>query len=136
MTAPVLFLDIRETVCFLISHRSLSLCPLCVMFSVCYNFLGDCWDGMMECEYFGLDMEKKCNSLCFYCSRERGGEVSASVNPVRFGPKVGQISPKWDKSGFFLDLSEPKHTEISLIKSRFCPIWGQCDPVWAQILSS
>jgi len=36
---------------------------------------------------------------------------------VRFGTKVGQIGSKWDKSGtFFLDRSEPKHTEICSAK--------------------
>jgi len=31
---------------------------------------------------------------------------------VRFGPKMGQIGPKWEKSGTFSDLDEPIRTEI------------------------
>ena len=63
----------------------------------------------------------------------------------RFGSKVGQISPKWDKSGAFSDhisvhfvgeirdylgpiptslLIEPNVLKSDLKKSRICPIWG------------
>ena len=31
---------------------------------------------------------------------------------VRFGPKVGQTGPKWEKSITFSDLDEPKSTKI------------------------
>ena len=31
---------------------------------------------------------------------------------VRFGPKVGQIGPKWEKSETFTDIGEPKCTGI------------------------
>ena len=31
---------------------------------------------------------------------------------IRIRPKVGQIGPKFDKSGTFSDLIEPKYTEI------------------------
>ena len=50
---------------------------------------------------------------------------------VRYGPKVGQIGPKWDKSGFFFQIwiwSE-KIPQI-------CPIWGQSDSLWAHIWSA
>ena len=73
-----------------------------------------------------------------------------------FGPKVGQIGTKWDKSGTFpdqisihfdsakcheiwsekvLDLSHTSQNVLKsdLKKSRICPILGLYDPLWAQI---
>ena len=49
------------------------------------------------------------------------------LSVTRFGPKVGQFGPKWDKSGAFSD-------QISVhLAPRMCPIWGQSDPFWVQI---
>ena len=49
--------------------------------------------------------------------------------PVRFAYKVGQIGPKWDKSGTFSDLisvhfgsSSQNVLKSDLKKSRICPI--------------
>ena len=39
-------------------------------------------------------------------------ERRVHARDVRFGPKVGQMGPKWHKSGSFSVLSEPKYTEI------------------------
>ena len=54
----------------------------------------------------------------------------------RFGSKVGQIGPKWDKSGVFFrsDFSAfgagaPNALKSDLKKPRICPIWGQFDPL-------
>ena len=50
-----------------------------------------------------------------------GQDINApTVQPrdARFGYKVGQIGPKWDKS----DMKKP----------RICPICGQSDPLWSQ----
>ena len=54
----------------------------------------------------------------------------------RFGSKVGQIGPKWDKSGAFFrsDFSAfgagaPNALKSDLKKPRICPIWGQSDPL-------
>ena len=39
--------------------------------------------------------------------------VVEEFSDVRFGPKVGQIDPKWGKSGTISDqIAEPKCTEI------------------------
>ena len=52
------------------------------------------------------------------------GVISWELMDVRFGPKVGQIGPNWDKSGDFFSKShsvhsliEPKFTEHDLKKS-------------------
>ena len=53
--------------------------------------------------------------MCFYgrlSSRLARIERRIHVRDVRFEPKVGQISPKWEKSWTFSDLGEPKCTEI------------------------
>jgi len=47
---------------------------------------------------------------------------------VIIGPKVGQINPKWDKSGLVLDLSEPKHTEICSESPEFVPFGPSLGP--------
>ena len=59
---------------------------------------------------------------------------------VRFGFKVVQIGPKWDKSGTFSDhisvhfVSASKNVmEFDLKNSRICPVWSQSEPLWAQI---
>ena len=55
----------------------------------------------------------------------------------RFGSKVGQIDPKWDKSGTFSDQISVHLAQMSwsdLKKSRICPIWGQSDPLLDLIL--
>ena len=59
------------------------------------------------------------------CSRNSDG---------RFGYKVGQIGPKWDKSGAFSDQISVHlaRTEIWSENPRICPIWGQSDPLWSQ----
>jgi len=49
---------------------------------------------------------------------------------VWFVPKVGQIVPKWDKSGTF---SEELSMKTDLKKPRICPISGQSDPLLGQI---
>ena len=43
----------------------------------------------------------------------------------RFGPKVDQIDPKWDKSGTF-----PVQFTVHLEQSR---IWSQSDALWGKI---
>ena len=51
-----------------------------------------------------------------------GDSNKANASSLRgLGPdiKLGQTSPKWDKSG-----AEPKYTETDLKKSMICPIWG------------
>ena len=60
----------------------------------------------------------------------------------RFGPKVGQISPKWTKPGFFSDqiqynihFGEPKCTKSDVKNSRNIPILGQTEPLWVLNLS-
>ena len=53
---------------------------------------------------------------------------------TRFGLKMGQIGPKWDKSGTFSDQipvhfgsSSQSVLKSDLKKSWICPIWGQSD---------
>ena len=47
-----------------------------------------------------------------------GEFTSGWIWVIRFGPKIGQIGPKWDKSGTFTDQisvhfgAAPKYTEI------------------------
>ena len=60
-------------------------------------------------------------------------------NSTSFGPKVGLIGPKWDKSGPFSDqiwvyfgALWQNVLKSDLKKSRICPIWGQSDPLWSQ----
>ena len=82
---------------------------------------------------------------------------------TRFWPKVGQIDPKWDKSGDFFQIrfntfgSIPKWNKsgdffqirfstfgapapnvLNLIwkNPRICPIWDQFDPLWVKIWSA
>ena len=55
---------------------------------------------------------------------------------VSFDFKVGQIGPKWDKSGNFSDqisvhFGSAKCTEIS--SEKMCPICGQSGPLLGQI---
>ena len=56
----------------------------------------------------------------------------------RFGSKVGQIGPKWDKSGAFqiwfqcIWRPAPNALKSDLKKPRICPIWAQSDPLWSQ----
>ena len=74
---------------------------------------------------------------------ERNESINVSVCHcnclTRFGPKVGQIGPKWDISGDFSDqiqyilAREPKCTESDLKTLRIFPIWDQSDLLWAQI---
>ena len=69
------------------------------------------------------------------------GDVTEMSN---LASTLGQIGPKWDKSGTF---TEPKCTQTDLKKSQICsiwgqytetdlkkyqihPIWGQSDPMW------
>ena len=56
----------------------------------------------------------------------RREKFNSSIINLRFGPKVGQVGLKWDKSGTFSD-------QTSLIyflkKSRICSIWCQSDPL-------
>ena len=48
----------------------------------------------------------------------------------RLGSKVGQIGPKWDKSGAFPDQAgAPNALKSDLKKPRICLIWGQSDPL-------
>ena len=53
---------------------------------------------------------------------------------TRFGPKMGQIGPKWYKSGTFqirfqyIWLDEPNVLKYDLKKSRICPICGRIWP--------
>ena len=62
---------------------------------------------------------------------------------TRFGPKVGEIGPKWDKSGdFFSEQIQyifARRAKLYSILSeknvRICPIFGKSDPSWAQIWS-
>ena len=60
----------------------------------------------------------------------------ALLRDGRFGSKVGQIGPKWDKSGAFSDQISVHFGSIELKsdlkKSRICPIWGQSDLLWSQ----
>ena len=70
--------------------------------------------------------------------RRRSGieqNVCIRVKDGRFGSKLGQIGPKWDKSGDFFQirfstfwLTEPKCTESDLIL-------GQSDPFQAHLTS-
>ena len=48
------------------------------------------------------------------------------IRDVRFGPKVGWICTKLDESGKFSD-------QISVHMARICPIWGQSDPLRAEL---
>ena len=59
----------------------------------------------------------------------------------RFGSIVGQIGPKWDKSGAFSDISvrfalrqaeAPNALKSDLKKTRICPISFQSDPLCSQ----
>ena len=46
---------------------------------------------------------------------------------VRSGHNVGQLEPKWDKSGHFSDHISVYKLKSDLKKPRICPIWG---PIW------
>ena len=57
---------------------------------------------------------------------------------VRFGFKVGQIRPKWDKSGNIfrsdsVHFGSSSRNVLNLIwkYSRICRIWSQSEPFWA-----
>ena len=59
------------------------------------------------------------------------GQMNVRVAPGicnrdgRFGSKVGQIGPKWDKSGAFSDqISVQNALKSDLKKLRIGPIWG------------
>ena len=83
-------------------------------------------------------------------------DITVVFAGVRFGLKVGQIGPKWDKSGDLFQIRfstfwrgapkctefdmkkiigfvEPKCTEPDIKNPRIGPIWGQSDPLWVQL---
>ena len=84
--------------------------------------------------------------------------ANGEPSDLRFGPKIDQIDPKLDKLGTFSNhisvyyFGSPKQIldflrsssvhfgsvsrnvlKYDLKKSRISPIWGQSDPLWAQI---
>ena len=84
--------------------------------------------------------------LCWICFQRRINLISQSTSVfeerqglhrlnsfsggVRFGYKVGQIGPKWDKSVTFSDhisVHFGARQQSDMKKSRMCPFWGQSD---------
>ena len=67
-------------------------------------------------------------TLTFWTRCLKCHALDLSIRDGRFSSKVGQIGPKWDKSGDFSD-----QISVHLARGRICPIWGQSDPLWSQI---
>ena len=64
---------------------------------------------------------------------DKTGDFSDQIHYILAGPKVGQIGPKWDKTGIFLDLSKPKYTEICSEKD---PDLSHLGPIWPSLSSN
>ena len=56
----------------------------------------------------------------------------AGIRDGRFGSKVGQIGPKWAKSGAFSNQISVHLAPGPGKRPRICPIWGESDPLWSQ----
>ena len=51
----------------------------------------------------------------------------------RIWAQVGQIGPKWEKSGTIFRLDFSTCWQSNRKKSRICPIYGQSEPLWFQM---
>ena len=82
---------------------------------------------------------KSSSSLSINCSDQVNTAINAPSCPD-FDSQVGQIAPKWDKSGTFSDeisvhFGSPSQNVLKshLKKSRICPNWDKSAPPRAEI---
>ena len=72
-----------------------------------------------------------------------GRPINGDQGWKKMASKLGQIGPKWDKSGIFSDQVSVYFASVSqnvlkliLKKSHICPILGQSKPIWMPNLKS